>query len=126
MKKAWAVLLAVLAYVGFAVAQINTTGNVTVAGLAPTQNTDGSTLTDLTSIRVFRKVDAGAYSLLTTLAFEDEGQPFTHADNGLANGTYCYQTTALNSQGNESAVSNEACRTVLVLFPRSPTNVTAN
>ena len=126
MKKFGLAALGVLLAVFGALAQVNTTGNVTVTGLSPTQNTDSSTLTNLTSIRIYRKVGTGSYSPLTTLPFTTVNATFTHVDNGLANGTYCYQATAINAQGNESMLSNEACRTVLVLFPRAPTNVQAN
>jgi fibronectin type 3 domain-containing protein len=64
--------------------------------------------TGAASYNLYRSVNGAAYSQLNT-------SPITttsHTDSGLTNGTpYCYEVTAVNSSGGESAKSSPACAT---------------
>lgn len=105
-----------------------------ISGKAPTTNTDASALTDLTSIRLYKAVtstvagcSSATYSVLTTIPFTMAGGTFTYLDaNQTQNGVYCYKATALDSSGNESAASNIASKSVDLLAPSAPTNLTVN
>jgi len=97
-----------------------------VKGTAPTQNTDGTNLTDLVSIKVYHKLGAGAVSVVETIAFTTAGGQFTSTKyNSLANGVHCYNATAVRANGAESALSMpDACKTIDGSIPKAPTAVT--
>lgn len=91
---------------------------------APTQNTDSSPLTDLAGFRVYRRLGTtGTFTLLATVA-----SPATTAytDNATLEGMNCYTVTAFDDDGNESAQSNVACKTVDTLRPNAPSALTVN
>lgn len=115
-------LLAVIA-VWFGVTQ-GPANQAVLTATAPTTNVDGSVLNDLTSIRVYRKKDAGAYSVLVTSPYDVEGGTFTYTDQNLVTGTYCYKLTAIRATGAESALSNESCKALDLRTPSAPTNLT--
>jgi hypothetical protein len=130
----WGLLASILLFLGatnlFAV-------DNNISGLAPTQNTDGSALTDLASIRIYKSVittpspncaAAGTvYSVLVTKPFTTPGVQFTHLDaNQTTNGRYCYKATAIDTSGNESVFSNTAFKDVDLLFPGAPSGLTVN
>ncbi|MCK4444106.1 MAG: carboxypeptidase regulatory-like domain-containing protein, partial [Thermoplasmata archaeon] len=73
---------------------------------APTTNTDGSELTNLKSYCVYRSLQSGGpYTKIGTLIILNE----LYKDGGLDSGfTGYYVVTAINSEGVESAYSNEA------------------
>lgn len=86
-----------------------TLGQVTLTWKAPTQNTDGSALTDLAGYKIYRS---------TTLA--TLGDSFvqvaagisTYIVEGLSNATYYFGVKAFNSKGIDSAMSNSASKVV--------------
>jgi len=85
----------------------------------PTENTDGSTLTDLADIKVYwGTTQGGPYDL----GSDSMGVDCQHTLN-LPAGTYYFVATAINSAGVESDYSNEATRTVLPPQPQPPTNL---
>ncbi len=77
---------------------------------APTTNTDGSQLTNLKSYCVYRSLESGGpYTKIGTLIILNE----LYKDGGLDSGfTGYYVVTAVNSEGIESAYSNEASATI--------------
>jgi hypothetical protein len=110
-----------------------TTGNAQINWTAPTKNTDGSTLTDLTGFNIYQQFNSGAFSkvaspgpLLTTTTL-----------TGLAPGAYGFQMTAFNSGNIESTRTSTAVVTITAPnvsqqisitvnpAPQAPTNVTA-
>jgi hypothetical protein len=96
----------------------------TVSGIAPTQNTDGSALVDLASIKIYRSAGpSGQRALVDTLSFSVPGTVFAYADTGLPNGEHCYVATAVRANGAESIASNQACKTIDTLFPNAPTGL---
>lgn len=80
-----------------------TTGTVTLNWTAPTQNTDGSALTDLASYDLFRD----GTKIKNVLA-----PALTYDDTGLANGSYSYTIQSINAAGTPSVMSNAVTGTV--------------
>jgi hypothetical protein len=95
---------------GSAVAMISVSINdtVTLTWQAPTQNVDGSALTDLAGYRIYFGSTSSNYT--DSLAVNDAGA--TTRALKLPSGTYYFAMTALDAQGNESAYSNEIVRAV--------------
>jgi len=89
-----------------------TTVSVRVASLAwdvPTQNTDGSTLTDLASYKLYWGTQSRQYP--DSLPIGDPATTETVLE--LAPGTYYFAITALNTAGVESSYSNELSKVIL-------------
>lgn len=83
----------------------NTTGNgtATVSWLAPTQNTDGSALTNLTGFRIFYGTNAS--NLTQTVQISDPTAS-TYTVQNLPAGTWYFAMTAYSSTGTESSASS--------------------
>jgi hypothetical protein len=81
------------------------TGAATLMWTNPTENEDGTVLDDLAKIRLY-KVPAN------TLVSEVDAPTTTYVHQFLAPGEHCYEATAVNSAGVESARSNQACKQV--------------
>lgn len=84
-----------------------TTRSVTLSWTPPTQNTDGSTLTNLSGYRIYYGTSQGNYSNLITI--NNPGVANYTVDN-LAPNTYYFVSTAVNGQGVESDYSNVAVK----------------
>ncbi len=85
------------------------TGSATLSWNPPTQNDDGSPLTDLAGFKVYWGTSQGSYSNSVTLS--NPGLTTYVVDN-LTSGTYYFVTTAFNSAGGESNYSNVASKTI--------------
>lgn len=91
------------------------TGSVTLSWTAPTENDDGSTLTDLQGFRIYWGTEPGVYP-----NFEDPNNTgltttvgtTTYVVENLALGTYYFVATAVNSEGVESTFSTSATTTL--------------
>lgn len=93
----------------------------TLTWTPPTQNTDGSPLTDLAAHKVYRSVGTvGQRALLATVPVSAGA---SYVDEELANGEWCYVVTAVRATGAESVASNQACKTIDTLFPNAPTGL---
>lgn len=88
--------------------QINT-GSATLSWIPPTQNDDGSPLTNLAGYKIYYGLTPGAYS--NQIAIDNPGIT-TYVVNNLAPGTWYFVSTSINSSGIESDVSNVVTRTV--------------
>jgi hypothetical protein len=89
----------------FTVAVVQTTsGVITLDWLAPTQNVDGTPLTDLAGYRIYYGNVRGQYDY--TRDIDDAGIMTVVIDN-LTQGTWYFAATALNSSGLESDLSGE-------------------
>jgi hypothetical protein len=84
-------------------------GNVTLSWVAPTQNADGSALTDLAGYKIFYGTSSGTYDHEIRL---DNASMTTHVVDNLVPDTYYFAATSFNSSGVESEYSGEAVRTV--------------
>lgn len=91
-------------------------GSITLTWTLPTANTDGTALTDLAGINVFRGTTA-------TNLVKIKGAspaPLNYVDSGLATGSYYYAVTAYNTAQGESV------RTQSVPYPVQVTGTTAS
>ncbi len=83
--------------------------SVTLSWLAPTENEDGSPVTDLAGYRIRYGQRSGSYS--TTVSLANPGLA-THFVDGLVPSTYYFVISAYNTRGEESPYSNEAVVTL--------------
>ncbi len=89
--------------------QAMATGSATLSWTAPTQNTDGTPLTDLAGFKIYWGPAAGSYPNSVTL--NNPGLSTYVVDN-LASGTYFFTASALNSAGVESSLSAPASKVI--------------
>jgi hypothetical protein len=85
-------------------------GSVTLAWQPPTENADGSALTDLSGYKIYVGASAGAYDY-REIRLDNPGLTAYVVDN-LEPGTYYIAATAFNSSGVESHYSGEIVKTV--------------
>lgn len=76
-------------------------GTAALSWSTPTQNTDGTPLTNLAGFRVYHGSNAGALTDVRSVSLPATTYEFT----GLASGTHYFAVTALNAAGVESALS---------------------
>jgi hypothetical protein len=87
-----------------------TTGSATINWLPPTQNTNGSTLTDLAGYTIHYGTSAS--SLSSSVQVGNPGLTSYQVD-GLPSGhTYYFAVSAYNSSGQSSALSGEASKAI--------------
>ena len=84
-------------------------GPVQLSWVAPSENVDGSQLTDLAGYRIYYGLSSRSYSDMVELV--DPGM--TSHTLSLASGDYFMAMTALDGEGNESGYSNEVLKTRL-------------
>jgi hypothetical protein len=85
------------------------TGSATLSWVPPTQNTDGSTLTNLAGYKVYWGTTQGTYPNSVTL--NNPGLA-SYVVGNLAPGTYFFVVTSVNTTGSESVRSNAASKTI--------------
>ena len=85
------------------------TGSATLSWTPPTQNTDGSPLTDLAGFKIRWGTSQGNYSNSVTI--NNPGITTYLVENLMPN-TYFFVATAFDTSGNESANSNAASKTI--------------
>ena len=90
------------------VAQVATT-SVTLTWTPPTQNEDGTPLTDLASYKIYYGFSEGSYP--NEIPVNNPGLTSYVVDN-LTPNTYYFVSTSINSSGMESAHSNVAMKVV--------------
>src|SRR5690606_41140435 len=81
--------------------------SVTLTWLPPTENEDGSALTDLAGYKIRYGQSPGNYT--KTVTVPQPGLSSWQIDN-LVSGTYYFVISAYNSSGVESSYSNEASK----------------
>jgi hypothetical protein len=87
----------------------NATGAATLQWSAPTQNTDGSALTNLAGYRIYYGTNSS--SLTQSVTINTVGTT-TYVLGNLGSGTWYFGMRAFNSSGAESAMSNIASKTI--------------
>jgi len=92
-----------------AMVSVSVRGTVTLSWVAPTENVDGSALTDLAGYRVYYGTGSRSYTTMRDVP----GASTTSTSLTLSSGDYYVAMTALDGEGNESAYSNEVIKTVL-------------
>ena len=85
------------------------TGNATLSWTAPTENMDGSALTDLAGYRLYYGVQEGEYTEQIQI---DNPGVVTYVVENLTPNTYYFVATAFNSNGVESPFSGVAVKVV--------------
>jgi hypothetical protein len=86
-----------------------TTGSATLHWTPPTQNTNGSTLTNLSGYII--NYGTNASSLSSTIKVANAGLSAYEID-GLAKGTYYFAVSAYNSAGQTSTLSSQVTKTI--------------
>lgn len=91
---------------------VNATGSASVllSWTPPTENEDGSTLTDLVAYKIYWGTFADNYNSSVTI---DNPSVSTYLIENLIPGTYQFVATSINSSGMESAYSNAISRTAM-------------
>jgi hypothetical protein len=84
-------------------------GGVTLNWTPPTENTDGTALTDLAGYNIHYGTQSGDYT--QTVSVSNPGIA-TYVVDDLTAGTYYFVVGAVNSQGIESPLSSEVSATV--------------
>lgn len=85
-------------------------GTATLSWAAPTQNTDGSPLTDLAGFRVYHGTNPNLLDQMTQLPGAGST---TYSFNELASGTHYFAVAAYNTGGVESALSGVGSKIIL-------------
>jgi hypothetical protein len=86
-----------------------TAGSATLSWTIPTENTDGTPITDLAGYHIYYGTSAGALTTTVTIANPNET---SYVVGGLAPGTYYFSIVAYNSAGIDSPQSNMASKTI--------------
>ena len=84
-------------------------GSITLSWTAPTQNEDGSALTDLAGYKIYYGTSSGNYS--NQIRIDGVGMT-TQVVNNLTPDTYYFVATAFNASEVESGFSGEATKIV--------------
>ncbi len=84
-------------------------GSVTLSWSPPTENTDGTALTDLAGYRIYWGTTSGSYPNSVTI---DNPGVTTYVVENLVQGTYEFVATSYNTSGVESDYSAPATKTV--------------
>jgi hypothetical protein len=92
------------------VSPIPDTGTATLSWNAPTQNTDGSPLSDLAGYRVYHGTSPNFLDQMTQLPGAGNT---TYVFSQLAIGTHYFAVAAYTSSGVESALSSVGSKTIL-------------
>jgi hypothetical protein len=87
----------------------NGSGSATLSWMPPTQNSDGSTLANLSGYRVHYGQSAGNLAQTVTL---DNPSINRYVVENLGSGTWYFAVVAVNSVGMTSALSNTASKTI--------------
>ena len=85
------------------------TGSVTLSWTPPSENTDGSALTDLAGHKIYWGTIPGSYPNSVTI---NNGSVSTFVVENLLPGTYEFVATSFNTSGIESGYSNPATKVV--------------
>lgn len=96
------------------------TGSVSLSWTPPTENEDGTPLTDLAGYRLYYGATSGDYTAQVDIT---DRTATSYIVESLAPGTWYFALTAVNAAGAESAKSNEAMANVVAgeTVPLAPT-----
>ncbi len=86
-----------------------TTSSITLSWLAPTENTDGSALTNLAGFHIYYGTSAS--NLTEEISIDTVGQ-LTCVIDELSSGTWYFEVLAVNSSGNQSGPSTTVSATI--------------
>jgi len=86
-----------------------TTGTATVSWVAPTENTNGTALTNLAGFKIYYGTNSAA---LTEVAQVASAGATDYVVSGLTSGTWYFAVTSYTSDGTESAKSAASSKTI--------------
>jgi hypothetical protein len=86
-----------------------TNGSATLSWTPPTENTDGSALTNLKGYRIHYGMAPGEYDQSVTV---DNGGVTSHMIENLPPGTWYFAVSSLSMTGTESSLSGEVSKTI--------------
>ena len=86
-----------------------TTGSATLSWTVPTENTNGTPLTNLAGYHIYYGTSAGAWTSTITVLDATET---SYVVAGLAPGTYYFAVVAFNTAGDDSPQSNIGSKTI--------------
>jgi len=116
----WAIAVALVLWVALFFGAIAYAGSITLSCTAPTQNEDGTPLTDLAGYKFYYGIDQGGpYPNMRSR----NATACAYVIEDLVSGDYYIVATAFNDAGIESVFSNEATKTVPVSPPAPPGNL---
>jgi hypothetical protein len=101
---------ATLATFGITVSPAGPNGTAILSWTAPTQNTDGSQLTDLAGYRVYHGTSPNALDQMTQLPGSGNT---SYTFNQLVSGTHYFAVAAYTTGGMESSLSGVGSKTIL-------------
>lgn len=84
-------------------------GSTSLSWSAPTQNEDGTALTDLAGYKIYYGRSSGNYSNEIRI---DNASVTNYLVENLSPSTYYFAATAFNAEGTESRLSGEAVKTI--------------
>ena len=87
-----------------------TTGSALLTLVPPTQNTNGTTLTDLAGMRIYYGTSSSSLTQLIPLPGATE--PMSYTVSNLPSGTWYFGATAYDVAGAESSLSAVASKTI--------------
>ena len=117
MKKSYLIVLVLMLCLFISSAGYG--ANKTVEWIAPTLNADGSPCTDLAGYKLYYGKVSGSYTNNIAIGLV-ESYTVT-IDNTKDGETYYFVMTAIDTSGNESALSNEISYTIPDVAPQSIT-----
>ena len=85
-------------------------GTATLSWLPPTENTDGTALTNLAGYKIYYGTNEGAYTKVITI--DNVGIATYVVDNLAAGNTYYFVVTAFDSAGLQSDYSSVGSKTI--------------
>jgi hypothetical protein len=85
------------------------TGSATLSWTAPTQNTDGTPVTDLAGYHIYYGTSSGTWTSTITVL---EANETSYVVSGLSPGTYYFAVVAFNTAGEDSPQSNVGSKTI--------------
>jgi hypothetical protein len=85
------------------------TGSANLSWTVPTENTNGTPLTNLAGYHIYYGTSAGAWTSTITVMDATET---SYVVSGLASGTYYFAIVAFNTAGEDSPQSNIASKTI--------------
>ena len=78
--------------------------SVSLSWEAPTTNSDGSSLNDLSGYKIYYGTSSKSYTQSINV-----GNSTAASISSLSSGTWCFAVTAYDTSGNESSYSEEVC-----------------
>jgi hypothetical protein len=85
------------------------TGTATLSWTEPTENTNGTSLTNLAGYHIYYGISEGVWTSTITVLDATET---SYVVSGLAPGTYYFAVVAFNTDGDDSPESNVASKTI--------------